>query len=179
MCRAYEVLGYPNPYHFSSVFANAKDCDMWMEAIRAKFDGVGTFEREQWDQLLGHCGAVTDQPAILFAPELLEAYPDAKVVIVKRDFESWYRSIKALFASSLDPVFLAFRFTDPFWIGRITVRIWSGEDSDCCWAGEASETGLSRTLCCDSRSGAERPSTGVQAWFGLGAAVCISGKTSA
>jgi hypothetical protein len=80
---------------------------------------VGTFGKEQWDQLLGHRGAVTDQPAILFAAELLEAYPDAKVVIVKRDVESWYRSIKALFATSLDPAFLFFRFTDPFWIGRI------------------------------------------------------------
>ena len=119
MCRAYEILGYPNPYHFSSVWANAKDSDMWMEAFRAKFDGVGTFEREQWDALLGHCGAVTDQPAILFAEELLQAYPDAKVVVVERDVESWYRSISALFATSLDPAFLFFRFTDPFWIGRI------------------------------------------------------------
>jgi hypothetical protein len=119
MCRAYEILGYPSPYHFSSLFANAKDCDMWMGAFRAKFDGVGTFEREQRDQLLGHCGAVTDQPTIIFAAELLEAYPDAKVVIVERDIEPCYRSIKALFAASLDPVFLAFRFTDPYWIGRI------------------------------------------------------------
>lgn len=119
MCRAYEILGYPNPYHFSSVFANAKDSDMWMEAFRAKFDGVGTFQKEQWDQLLGHCGAVTDQPAIIFSEELLEAYPDAKVVIVEREVEAWYRSIKALFATSLDPAFLFFRFTDPMWIGRI------------------------------------------------------------
>jgi hypothetical protein len=119
MCRAYEILGYPNPYHFSTVFANAKDADMWMEAFRAKFDGVGTFGKEQWDALLGHCGAVTDQPAILFAAELLESYPEAQVVIVERDVESWYRSIKALFATSLDPAFLFFRFTDPLWIGRI------------------------------------------------------------
>jgi hypothetical protein len=119
MCRAYEILGYPNPYHFSSVWANAKDSDMWMEAFRAKFDGISTFEREQWDALLGHCGAVTDQPAILFAEELLQAYPDAKVVVVERDVEPWYRSISALFATSLDPAFLFFRFTDPFWIGRI------------------------------------------------------------
>ena len=67
MCRAYEILNYPNPYHFSSIFSNAKDSDMWMEAFRAKFDGIGTFGKEQWDALLGHCGAVTDQPAILFA----------------------------------------------------------------------------------------------------------------
>jgi hypothetical protein len=67
----------------------------------------------------GLCGTVTDQPAIIFAAELLEAYPDGKVVIVERDIEPWYRSIKALFAASLDLVFLVFRFTDPYWIGRI------------------------------------------------------------
>ena len=30
-----------------------RDCSMWMEAFQAKYDGVGTFEKEQWDQLLG------------------------------------------------------------------------------------------------------------------------------
>jgi len=28
---------------------------MWLEALRAKYDGVGTFGVEKWDQLLGHC----------------------------------------------------------------------------------------------------------------------------
>ena len=30
-----------------------RDCSMWLEAFQAKYDGVGTFEKEQWDQLLG------------------------------------------------------------------------------------------------------------------------------
>ena len=30
-----------------------RDCTMWMEAFQAKYDGVGKFEKEQWDQLLG------------------------------------------------------------------------------------------------------------------------------
>jgi hypothetical protein len=120
MARAYEILGYPNPYHFSSIWANARDSDLWLEAFQAKWDGAGApFGRAQWDQLLGHCGAVTDQPAILFAEELLAAYPDAKVVLVERDVEAWYRSISALFDVSLAPTFLGLRFLDPYWIGRI------------------------------------------------------------
>ena len=35
---------------------------------------------------------VTDAPATAFAKELLEAYPDAKVIITTRSEASWYRS---------------------------------------------------------------------------------------
>ena len=30
-----------------------RDCTMWIEAFQAKYDGVGKFDKEQWDQLLG------------------------------------------------------------------------------------------------------------------------------
>jgi hypothetical protein len=96
----------------------------WMEAFRAKFDGVGSLGREQWGQLLGHCGAVTDQPAIILAAEPLEAYPEAKVVMIERDVDSWYRSISALFATSLDPLFLALLFTDPYCIDASSRLAW-------------------------------------------------------
>lgn len=35
---------------------------------------------------------VTDAPATAFARELLEVYPDAKVIITTRSEASWYRS---------------------------------------------------------------------------------------
>lgn len=63
MQRALSILGYPNPYHFSNILGNVKDCDMWVEAFDAIYSSKGTFGKEQWDQLLGHCGAVTDQPS--------------------------------------------------------------------------------------------------------------------
>ena len=57
---ALDILGYGETYHFSEIYINAPDVDMWMEALEAKYKGIGKpFEREQWDQLLGHCGAVT------------------------------------------------------------------------------------------------------------------------
>ncbi|KAL1635398.1 hypothetical protein SLS56_001823 [Neofusicoccum ribis] len=34
---------------------NPPDCLMWSDALAAKYDGEGTFGKEQWDQLLGHC----------------------------------------------------------------------------------------------------------------------------
>lgn len=65
---------------------------MWQDAFAAKFDGVGTFGREQWDQLFGHCQAICDWPAVAFAKELIEAYPDAKVLMTERDVDSWHAS---------------------------------------------------------------------------------------
>lgn len=39
----------------SLMFENLRDGELWMDAFNAKYEGVGTFEREDWDQLLGHC----------------------------------------------------------------------------------------------------------------------------
>lgn len=36
---------------------NQRDCEMWLDALRAKYRGEGKFEREDWDRLLGHCQA--------------------------------------------------------------------------------------------------------------------------
>jgi hypothetical protein len=65
---------------------------MWMEAIEAKFDGKGKpYGRAEFDKLLGHCQGVSDIPAILFAEELIAAYPEAKVILTHRNFDTWYK----------------------------------------------------------------------------------------
>ena len=122
MQEALSILGYPNPYHYSSIFANCKDADMWTEALNAKYKGEGHFDwRQGFDQLLGHCGAVTDTPCVCFWQELLEAYPDAKVVLVERDMEKWHSSCEVLLEGVLNPIArYVLRFTDPFWFGRIS-----------------------------------------------------------
>ncbi|KAI9702215.1 MAG: hypothetical protein M1820_006297 [Bogoriella megaspora] len=90
---ALKRLGYTDCYHMMSASVeNPPDCLMWMDALTAKYDGVGTFGREQWDQLLGHCQVVCDWPAIAFCKELIEAYPDAKVIMTTRDVDSWHAS---------------------------------------------------------------------------------------
>lgn len=64
---------------------------MWLKALQAKFHGRGKrFGREEFDQLLGHCQAVTDIPAACFAEELIEAYPNAKVILSYRDIDAWH-----------------------------------------------------------------------------------------
>lgn len=106
MRAAMQQLGYVDTYHMMSCsIENPPDALLWMDALRAKYDGVGKpFTREDWDQLLGNCQAVCDWPAIAFAKELIEAYPEAKVVLTNRDVDSWH-------ASTMRTVF--WRVTDP------------------------------------------------------------------
>lgn len=119
MQEALNILGYPT-YHYSSIFRNVRDGDMWKEAIDAKFNGVGKFEKQDFDQLLGHVGATTDAPSVLFWEKLMEYYPKAKIVLVDRDVEKWFASISVLLEGVLQPINLyVLRYTDPGYHGRI------------------------------------------------------------
>lgn len=136
MCEAYQILGYDDTYHYSSIFANVRDADMWLDALDAKFNPrscIPPFGRAEFDKLLGHCMAVTDVPCIIFWRELLEAYPEAKVVLVQRDERRWLESIRILVSGILNPLAqCVLRFTDPYRIGRILtlgrswIKYWFG-----------------------------------------------------
>ncbi|KAJ7457728.1 P-loop containing nucleoside triphosphate hydrolase protein [Mycena latifolia] len=118
---ALETLGYKDTHHMVTVAANPLEADMWNEAINAKFFGKGKpYEREEWDQLLGHCQAVADAPSILFSEELIAAYPDAKVVLTNRDPGKWWKS----YSESLRTIHLSkrvrlARWLDPGHIGKV------------------------------------------------------------
>ncbi|KAI1248135.1 hypothetical protein MGN70_010384 [Eutypa lata] len=77
----------------SASVENPLDCLLWQRAFEAKYDGIGTFGRQEWDQLLGHYQAVADWPAIAFSEDLLAAYPEAKVILPGRDVDSWHASV--------------------------------------------------------------------------------------
>jgi hypothetical protein len=106
--QALKSLGYNDVYHgYSTTLENARDCQIWLDACNAKFKAKGKpFGRDEFDQLLGHCQvlvsvncsgrtncevqAVSDFPALAFAPELVKAYPEAKVILTIRDVDSWH-----------------------------------------------------------------------------------------
>lgn len=94
MRAAMKQLGYVDTYHMMNCsIENPPDALMWMDALCAKYEGEGKpFTREDWDQLLGNAQAVCDWPSIAFAKELIEAYPEAKVVLTNRDVNSWHAS---------------------------------------------------------------------------------------
>ena len=55
MQKALVQLGFGKCYHMrTAVNEYPRDCAMWLEAFKAKYDGIGTFGKMQWDQLLGN-----------------------------------------------------------------------------------------------------------------------------
>ncbi|KAK5626654.1 hypothetical protein RRF57_002369 [Xylaria bambusicola] len=105
MRAAMKQLGFVDTYHMMNCsIENPPDALLWMDALRAKYDGVGEFTRKDWDKLLGWSQAVCDWPACAFAKELIEAYPEAKVVMTTRDVDSWHAStMKTVYWRATDP----------------------------------------------------------------------------
>ncbi|KAK3047498.1 hypothetical protein LTR09_011127 [Extremus antarcticus] len=128
MQKALEILGYPNVYHFSSIYDNVRDADIWLDLIAAKFEGRGTLTESSFDALLGHCGAVTDMPCLSFAPELISYYPDAKVVLVERDVDKWYQSWSAFLDNAMSPGLPILAKLEPYYLGRIAAVGTKGTD---------------------------------------------------
>ena len=88
--------------------------------MNAKYLGQGPcFTRADWDQLLGSYSAVSaDPPAVAFAEDLVAAYPEAKVILVEREIESWYRSFDTnIIAAQWSPMISFVSELDP-WLLR-------------------------------------------------------------
>ncbi|KJX97675.1 hypothetical protein TI39_contig473g00004 [Zymoseptoria brevis] len=108
MKAALEILGYPTSHGFD-MHENPNDADLWMEATDAKNSGTAkktvSLNADFWGMQLGHVSAVTDFPANMFGPELIAAYPDAKVILTERDVDKWYPSFdQALIKSNELPI---------------------------------------------------------------------------
>ncbi|PVH74649.1 hypothetical protein DL98DRAFT_603387 [Cadophora sp. DSE1049] len=122
MCKYFSYqLGYHEVYHFFNTLNNLQDHDMWIPLLKAKYSGKsGTINwRSEFDKLLGHCAAVSDTPAIFFAPELIAAYPDARVILVERDIDVWCKSMEIVSNGAYDPFVRAFALLDPSFMGRL------------------------------------------------------------
>lgn len=71
-------------YHMFELFQRLSDVPAWTDAARGRLPN--------WDDLLSGYRATVDYPAAAYWPELMEAYPDAFVLLSVRDLESWWRS---------------------------------------------------------------------------------------
>lgn len=86
MKAALEHLGYDKCHHMVEVLMtdDPTQLDYW--------DAVGKGERPGWDKIFEGYQASVDFPSSIYWKELAEAYPEAKVVLTVRSFESWYKS---------------------------------------------------------------------------------------
>ncbi|KAJ5716057.1 hypothetical protein N7493_007968 [Penicillium malachiteum] len=126
MCRAMEILGLPCWHSIHLMGPKFGDIEMWQEAIDRKFFGAPgpQYGRAEFDQLLHDYGAVSsDTPAIAFAEELINAYPEAKIVLVEREIDSWYESwMNSVIKNTYDP-FVTFIYMIDHWFTRPIGRL--------------------------------------------------------
>ena len=121
-------LGFPC-YHMFEVLENpdnADHLDFWLEVARSK-PGV----QHDWDRVFSRYRATVDNPGACVWRELLEANPDAKVLLTlhPKGPEAWYRStIRTIYALHSRWQFRLLRLLIPRLgrIGEMTDRlIWS------------------------------------------------------
>jgi hypothetical protein len=82
---ALEMLGLGPCYHMVNVLSDLSLVPAWIEA----FEGS-----QNWDDIFGDHQATVDWPGAFFYQDLIEAYPDAKVLLSVRDGDSWACSMR-------------------------------------------------------------------------------------
>lgn len=129
LAAALEVLGVSHVHHMIRHMDSDDEWRRWERAARHHWPapaGAGAeaapppppWGPAEWDPWLGHFQAVTDA-AGFFGPELIAAYPRARVILATRPFAAWARSVDAaLLATAYGPApALARAVLDPL-VGR-------------------------------------------------------------
>jgi hypothetical protein len=84
---ALDELGIAPTYHSTSLLKNSSDLEKWQAATKG--------EEVNWVEIFAGY-EVADWPAALFFKQIINAHPDAKVMITVRDPEGWYDSIHGM-----------------------------------------------------------------------------------
>jgi len=84
MKAALEQLGYDKCHHMMEVFPSAAQLDAWHR--------ISQGEAPDWDAVFEGFEASVDFPSSGYWRELAAHYPDAKIILTTRSFESWYDS---------------------------------------------------------------------------------------
>jgi Sulfotransferase domain len=82
---ALEMLGLGPTYHMVDVLADLDQAPLWERAL----DGENV-----WPELFDGFNSTVDWPGGYFYRELMDVYPDAKVLLSVREPEAWERSMR-------------------------------------------------------------------------------------
>ena len=83
---AFEQLGFAPCYHMRDLFA---DMDRALTLWEAVADG-----NPDWEAIFGDAQSTCDYPSARYYREILDHYPDAKVVMSVRSADGWVRSMR-------------------------------------------------------------------------------------
>jgi Sulfotransferase domain len=82
---ALEMLGFEPCYHWVNILADLDQVDVWNRAL----DG-----EDVWEEVFAGYHATVDWPGGYFWRELMDRYPDAKVLLSVRDPDRWEPSFR-------------------------------------------------------------------------------------
>jgi hypothetical protein len=82
---ALEELGFGKCYHMEEIMKNPRHLKVWGEI----FQGAKT----NWENLFKGYQSATDWPVAAYYLELMDVYPDAKIILTVRDPEGWHKSV--------------------------------------------------------------------------------------
>jgi Sulfotransferase domain len=86
MLVAFEQLGFAPCYHMRDLMADPdRQLTLWEQVQAGKPD---------WEAIFGGAESTCDWPGARYYRELLDVYPDAKVVLGVRDADGWVRSMR-------------------------------------------------------------------------------------
>lgn len=124
---ALRKLGY-TPHQMREVLANPSQIPLWQEAIDLTLVPASQrprnerrrlpFGRDEFDKLLGEYDAVTDVPAAVLWKQLIEAYPEAKVILTNRPYDEWERSMQ-------NSIFKMFTYRLFYWARVTGISRWA------------------------------------------------------
>tara|TARA_B100001996_G_scaffold285172_1_gene225451 strand:+ start:996 stop:1721 length:726 start_codon:yes stop_codon:yes gene_type:complete len=87
---ALEYLLKEPSYHMQNILLSKKDATKWHNSI------FKNNEKFNWEDIYKGYGACLDFPSCNYYKELMDYYPDAKVILTVRDNESWIKSWNVL-----------------------------------------------------------------------------------
>jgi hypothetical protein len=82
---ALEMLGLAPCYHMVNVLANLDEVQVWRRALEGD---------SPWDEVFDGYPSTVDWPGSYHYRELIDVYPDAKVLLSVRDADAWERSMR-------------------------------------------------------------------------------------
>jgi hypothetical protein len=102
LCLALRKMGY-TPHQMRDVLSKPSELGLWQEAINTTLlpsqdrpsnqRSLPPYGKPEFDKLLADYDVVMDLPGCVFAKELVEAYPLAKVMLTMRRYEDWEKSM--------------------------------------------------------------------------------------
>ena len=87
MRKALNILGVGPTHHMHEMGAKAPTREAWLDMVKGA--------RPDWELLVNGYHACVDWPSAYYWRELVEHYPQAKVLLTMRSAESWWKSFEA------------------------------------------------------------------------------------